>query len=196
MTGDERADVERIVRAEHAAGDLAGAATRVLRSYGPEVLGFLVAALRDDREASEVYARACADLWVGLPAFRWECSLRTWLYTLARNAAHAYRRDPHRRRRVGLEEHPELDEIAARDRTATAPYLRSESKIRVRELRATLSPDDQMLLTLRVDRAMSWCEIALVMGDGDDPARAAAALRKRFERVKERLRAMVAPASP
>jgi RNA polymerase sigma-70 factor, ECF subfamily len=142
-----------------------------------------------------VYARACADFWAGLPAFRWECSLRTWVYTLARNAAHAQRRDPHRRRRVGLDEHP-IDDIEAHERTATAPYLRSDAKIRVRALRESLAPDDQMLLILRIDRAMSWSEIALVMGGGDDPVRAAAALRKRFERIKDRLRALAAPASP
>ena len=189
--------MERLVRADHHAGHLAEAATRTLRAYGAEVLGFLVAVLRDERDAAEVYSRACADLWSGLPGFRWESSMRTWLYALARNAAHAHRRDPHRRRRVGLDEHPEVEDIPARERTATAPYLQSESKIRVRRLRESLSPDDQMLLILRIDREMSWNDIARVMGDGEeDLVRAAAALRKRFERVKDRLRTLVATASP
>jgi hypothetical protein len=45
---------------------------------------------------------------------------------------------------------------------------------------------------LRVDRQMSWMDIARVMeGDGaDDPSRHAATLRKRFERLKDRLRSM------
>lgn len=195
MTAEGRAEVERLVQADCRDDRLAEAATRTLRAYGPEVLGFLVAVLRDERDAGEVYARACADLWSGLPRFRWESSMRTWLYTLARNAAHAHRRDPHRRRRVALDDHPEVQDIPARDRTATAPYLQSESKLRVRRLRESLSPDDQMLLILRIDRDMSWNDIARVMGDGDDLVRAAAALRKRFERVKERLRTLADVAS-
>jgi hypothetical protein len=57
-----------------------------------------------------------------------------------------------------------------------------------------------MLLYLRVDRGMEFREIAVAMARGDvtltvaelDPA--AARLRKRFERVKERLRSLAAEA--
>ena len=49
------------------------------------------------------------------------------------------------------------------------------------------------LLVLRVDRRMPWRDIARVMADdGDDLERLSASLRKRFERVKERLRAHLA----
>jgi hypothetical protein len=48
---------------------------------------------------------------------------------------------------------------------------------------------------LRVDRRMPWRDIARVMADdGDDLERLSASLRKRFERVKERLRAHLAGA--
>lgn len=170
-------------------------ATVALREYGPEILGLLLAVLRNDEDAAEVYAQFCEDLWAGLPRFRWESSLRTWGYVLARHAIHAFRRDPHRRRRVGLSKHPELEEIEARARTTTLICLRSETKNRIKHLRESLSPDDQMLLILRVDRQMAWNDIAMVMGQGTasaDLARSVAALRKRFERVKERLRMLVA----
>jgi RNA polymerase sigma-70 factor (ECF subfamily) len=61
-------------------------------------------------------------------------------------------------------------------------------------LRQTLPPDDQMLLILRVDGGMDFRELAVAMAANDavsDDAeldREAARLRKRFERVKERLR--------
>jgi RNA polymerase sigma-70 factor (ECF subfamily) len=171
-------------------------ATTALREYGPEVLGFLVATLRNHEEAAEVYAQFCEDLWAGLPRFRWESSLRTWAYALARHAAYAARRDPHRRRRVGLSEHPALAEIEVAVRTATAKYLRSDVKNRVSHLRESLEPDDQMLLILRVDRRMSWNDVALVMGGAGEPGPRAATLRKRFERVKERLREMVQSDGP
>jgi RNA polymerase sigma-70 factor (ECF subfamily) len=190
--GDSRADLERRIRIAHQSGDLRDAATLAIREYGPEVLGFLVAVLRDHEEAAEVFAQFCEDLWRGLPRFRWESTLRTWAYTLARHGAQAFRRDPHRRRRAALSEHPEIAEIEARVRTQTVTYLRSEVKDRVTRLRESLEPDDQMLLILRVDRQMSWIDIAHVMqADGaDEASRHAATLRKRFERVKDRLRTM------
>jgi len=190
MVGEARAELERGLREEHEAGRIASAATLAIREYGPEVLGFLVAVLRSNEDAAEVFAQFCEDLWAGLPRFRWDSSLRTWAYTLARHAAYAFRRDPHRRRRVGLSEHPEVAELEMQARTATATWLRSDVKNRVSRLRASLEPDDQALLILRVDRQMSWNDVALVMGGEDDLSRRATALRKRFERVKDRLRAL------
>ena len=60
-------------------------------------------------------------------------------------------------------------------------------------------PDDQTLLILRIDRALPWIDIARVMTDEpDEPdlSRHAAALRKRFERLKQRIRDQRASARP
>lgn len=187
------------MRALHERGEMTAVAEGALREYGPEVLGLLVALLRDHVAASDVYADFCSSLWVGLSRFRWESSLRTWAYTIARNAAARFRRDPLRRRGVTLDDCPEVEEIAAHPRTATATFRRTEVKESLSALRRSLDPDDQMLLVLRVDRALAWDDIARIMtGDGetvDDAAsrrRAAAALRKRFERIKEEIRSRVA----
>jgi RNA polymerase sigma-70 factor (ECF subfamily) len=195
MVGEVRTELERRLRDEHAHGRMASAATIAIREYGAEVLGFLVAVLRSNEDAAEVFAQFCEDLWSGLPRFRWDSSLRTWAYTLARHAACAFRRDPHRRRRVGLSEHPEVAELEAHVRTATVTWLCSDVKHRVQRLRESLEPEDQTLLILRVDRQMSWNDVAMVMrGENErsdeDVSRRAAVLRKRFERVKERLRAL------
>jgi RNA polymerase sigma-70 factor (ECF subfamily) len=72
-------------------------------------------------------------------------------------------------------------------------------KNQVRALREKLDPDDQMLLVLRVDRQLSWRDLALVMGANPEEApgsqpdeatieREAVRLRKRFERVKAELK--------
>jgi RNA polymerase sigma-70 factor (ECF subfamily) len=62
--------------------------------------------------------------------------------------------------------------------------MRTDVKQGVAKLRERLDPDDQTLLILRVDRDLSWREVADVMGLGEP------ALRKRFERIKTRLREM------
>ncbi len=192
---ERRAEVEAKVREACDAGQLCDAATLAIESYGPEILGYLVAVTRNEADAGEAFAMFSEDLWRGLEKFRWEASLRTWAYTVARNAMHRMLRDPHRRveRRIPLSQSPEAQNVALRVRTQTLPYLRTEVKDRVAELRRELDPEDQTLFILRLNRKMSWNEIASIMGaegelDDTERKRQAARLRKRFERAKEILR--------
>lgn len=187
--------VEAELQKLHAAGDFGAAATLALRHYGPEVLGFLVAVRRDAQAAAEIFSQFCEDLWVGLPRFAWHSSFRTWAYTLARHAFVRHGKDPFGRRRRPLSEQPHLSALEQQIRTRTLTYLRTETKHRVARLRERLEPDEQALLILRVDRGLAWREIALVMAEGEggpdvDAARAAA-LRKRFERIKAKLKALL-----
>ena len=61
-------------------------------------------------------------------------------------------------------------------------------------IRAALDDDERALLVLRVDRQMSWNDVARVMASDDDGdsdgqlAKVAARLRKRFQSVKETIR--------
>jgi RNA polymerase sigma-70 factor (ECF subfamily) len=173
------------------AGRLHDAATKAVEGYGPEVLGFLVTLLRDESSANEVFSQTCEDLWKGLGRFEGRSSLRTWFYVLARHAATRFRRAPHRRpgRRVGLSE---VSEIAERVRSRTLAHLRTEVKNSFAAIRDALSEDDRALLVLRVDRSLSWNEIAQVFLPGAHPeesvAQVAAKLRKRFERLKVEIR--------
>ncbi len=175
--------LEAAIRERAAAGDAKGAATRALEGYGGELLGYLVAACGDASVADEVFAMACEDLWRGLPSFRFESSMRTWLYVLARHAHARYRRSPHERRRRELSE---ISEVALEVRTATRPWLKTAVKDRFTALRDELPEEDRELLILRVDRQMAWEDVARVLGEGEDP-RAVARVRKRFSLLKQRL---------
>jgi RNA polymerase sigma-70 factor, ECF subfamily len=169
-------------------------ATALLQLFGPELQGFLVAILKDEEAAADVYGQFCEDFWRGLAGFRGECSERAWMYTLARHAAYRWLRSPARVRLVPLSCHPAPAEVPAPERTETAPHLKSAARDVVSAFRARLSPDEQALLTLRVDRGLEWLEIARVLSDeGTDTSasaltRKSAALRKRFERLKQQLR--------
>ena len=180
------ADIRHLVEA----GDAPRAATLALRAYGPEVLGFLVGMLRNEADASDVFAAFSERLWKGLPRFAWGCSLRTWCYVLARNEAHRFARGELQRRgrNVAIEA---AEDIAERVRTETLPFLRTAVRDAVDELRATLSPDDRALLILRVDRELAWEDVALALKGGEltpaDLRRETARLRKRFQLVKERI---------
>ena len=174
-------------------GDEALAVTRALEGYGPEILGFLTGVLRDSDAAADAFSMFCEDLWRGLAQLRQQHALRAWMYTVARHAAARYRRAPYESRRKPLSYAP-LAELEARVRTQTLTFLRTESRSAVDRLREQLTPDERALLILRLDRRLGWSEIATVMaepGSASSPEqlkRDAALLRKRFERVKERLR--------
>ena len=185
-------DAEQRIDAFLRAGDLNAAATVAIETYGPEVLGFLVTFLRDSVDAREVFSQACEDLWRGLGRFERRSTLRTWFYVVARHAASGYRRSPHRnpRRAVPLSQ---ISDVVAAVHSRTLPYLRSEAKSRLAIIRDSLEEDDRALLVLRIDRALTWQEVARVFaGDGQSEEtiqRTAARLRKRFQSLKEKIAA-------
>jgi len=191
----DREHLEAEIRRRCEQADWAGAATRALEGYGPEVLGFLYAALNDEDDARDGFSIFSEALFLGLPGFRWQCQFRTWAYALARSAMCRVLRDPRRAdRHVALSQVPEMALRVEGIRTTTLPFLRSEVKARVRSLRQALEPDDQTLLNLRIDRGMAWRDVAMVMvgadASDDELARETASLRKRFERIKQRIRAL------
>ena len=192
---ETQANEDQRVRQAVESGDAAGATTLVLQRFAEPVMGYLVNVLRDEGDASEVFALFAEDVWQGLPRFQWRASLRTWVFTLARNAAHRYRKQPHRRaeRNQALSDHEQVSQMIAQVRERTLVHLRTETKTRVQALREQLDEEEQTVLMLHVDQQLSFPELARVMlGEAqDDPAaleREAARLRKRFQVIKRRLR--------
>jgi RNA polymerase sigma-70 factor (ECF subfamily) len=154
-----------------------------LRAYGPGVLGYLENVLGDADDARDVFQKLAEDLWEWLPEYRGG-SLRAAAYRIGRHAASRFRREAWRRRRERMRT-TMASRIAAsiaspESRLATGP------KDRLERLRAALDPDERTLLILRLDREMSWNEVAEVLSEDGAPVDSAAA-RKRFERVKDRL---------
>ena len=184
---DAREAGEQAIRAQCDAGAHSEATTAALRLYGVELLSFLRALAESHDLAAEAFAELGEDVWKGMPRFRWESSLRSWLYALARNALGQLRRDPRRRRdrNLPLSLAPEM---AAVVRTVTLEIQRTEVKDEFRALREQLAPDEHELLLLRLDRGLAWKDIARILGGDDQLDARAAALRKRFERAKERLK--------
>jgi RNA polymerase sigma-70 factor (ECF subfamily) len=196
MTGDpeaaRRAAVEQQLSAHLDRDEPAAAVTLALRTYGTEILRFLVAATRDAGAAEEAFSHFCLLLWEHLPRFRRECSFRTWSYVMARTALSELvaRR---RRQRAEVTLSGEAAEVAARVRSQTREYLRTEAKHRLAGVIARLDEEDRMLLLLRVQRRLSWAEVTRVLAGEPAPSaallsRRSAALRKRFERLKQIVR--------
>ena len=165
---DLEADITRLLEA----GDLPAAASVIMRGYGPAILGYLFGLTRDEDRADDVFLQFCEDLWRGLPGFRRDSSSRTWVYTVAWHAWLRQERDAYRRHGRPLASE-EMSRLAAEVRSTTALHLKSEVKDAVARLREQLSPAEQSLLVLRVDRELSWGEVAAVMSSPEDPLESA-----------------------
>jgi len=178
MTSDDQ------IRALLAAGDARGAATAALQAQGRDVLGYLRALLRDEHLASDAFSVFAEHLWRGLPTFRFEASLRTWALRLAWHAALNVKGEAWNRRvrrlRTG-----EASVLAEQLRTATAVRVDRQRQV-LEKLRTGLSDEECSLLVLRIDKALPWQEVAAIMA-AEGCAVDAAAVAKRFERLKEKL---------
>ncbi len=166
--------------------DFERAATLAIRGYGPEILGYLVVLMRDREVAAELFAQFGEALWKGLPRFRAESTFRTWAYAVAWRIAKRAQRDRRRNRARRLDT-DELSGIAAEVRSQTESFLKSAARERLSVMRASLTPLEQSILTLRIDRDMSWREVAEVLDDPEQRMNELA-VRKRFERLKTKLR--------
>jgi RNA polymerase sigma-70 factor, ECF subfamily len=176
------ADIARLLEA----GDDRAATAAIVRGYGPAILGYLAALAREPDRADDAFSQFCEDLWHGLPGFRRDASVRTWVYTLAWHAWLRCERDAFRRRGRAFAS-DEMSRLAAEVRSTTALHLKSDAKDAVARLREQLTPAEQSLLVLRIDRGLAWSEVASVMSTPEELLDAQT-VAKRFQRVKSRLR--------
>ena len=182
---------EDAIRSAHQSGDMKEAVRLGLELYQVEVYSFLCARLRSEADAHEVFSQLAEDVVRGIAKFGWRASFRTWFYTLARNAAVRFETSQAQR----AKRHDPLSQVSdpvAVERSRTRPYLRTDVKDRFAALRESLSPEEQSLLVLRIDRGLSWDEVARIMYDGDDEddkalERHTTNLRQRFRQLKIRL---------
>ena len=197
MDPGARAELEQRVRDAVERGDVSSAVTSTLEGYGPELFGFLMAVHPDEADAQDAFSERAEGVWLGLTTFAWESTLRTWVYAIARNIMRANRRKAARReRRVARVGDSAIEAVAAKVRTETLTFLRTEQRTRVQALRDALPEEDRILLILRIDRQLAWDELARVMAatgpggalDNAAVTKESARLRKRFQLVKERLR--------
>jgi RNA polymerase sigma factor (sigma-70 family) len=173
--------------------DFDGVIAAAIAGYGDELYGFLLGLAGDAARADDVFSAMCERMWKGLAKLRWDSSFRVWAYTIARNEFLRSTREANRaRKQVPVSEIASVQQAIEKLRTATPVYRRTEVKDRFAHVRAQLPPEDHMLLGLRLDRQMAWTEIARILGSEEASlAREAAALRKRFERLKIRLRELL-----
>ncbi|MDJ0763882.1 MAG: sigma factor [Myxococcota bacterium] len=190
--------VEPHIRGAFKKADFDTAATLFMQHFGSEIVSFLAGRLKGEAaDVSEVFSQFAEDFWRGLPNFRWRTTIRGWAYALARNAAYRYIQQVDRQREREItynSKSANFARLVSEIRAETKRHLRTEVKDQLRALREQLDMDDQTLLVLRVDRQLSWKELAVVLSDmGEQMERSdiiqwSARLRQRFQTIKKRLK--------
>jgi RNA polymerase sigma-70 factor (ECF subfamily) len=144
------------------------AATRLVERHAPAVARFVASLGRGagadlDEVVQDTFVRAFASL----DGFRAESSLRTWLFTIARNLCRDRQRNARwRRNEVAIEEQHAITEVDALDGAVA-----NETEGRLRHAVTTLSPMQREVFTLRVADGMSYKEIAAVLDTSEGAAR-------------------------
>ncbi|HEX6807775.1 MAG TPA: RNA polymerase sigma factor [Gemmatimonadaceae bacterium] len=162
-TADEPDDDALIARWR--SGDERAATLLVERHAMP--LARFVAGLGERRDVEEVVQDTFVRAFGSLDGFRGESSLRTWLFTIARNLVRDRARGRKGRRDVvSIEEWH-----AATEHDALDAAVADETEARMRRAVETLTPMQREVFTLRVTDGMSYKEIAAVVSSTEGAAR-------------------------
>lgn len=159
------------------------AATETIRAYGPQILGYLTRVLGTRDAAADAFSLFSEQLWKGMARFEGRSTVRVWAYRVAWSAAQRVAGETYRQRRTRLRTSMASRPAAEVLSTAAGASPRGDD---MDELRSQLTPAERALLVLRLDHQLPWAEVAEMMGAEGEPVDAAM-LRKRFERLKEKL---------
>jgi RNA polymerase sigma-70 factor (ECF subfamily) len=162
-TADEPTDGALIARWR--SGDERAATLLVERHATP--LARFVAGLGERQEVEEVVQDTFVRAFASLDGFRGDSSLRTWLFTIARNLV----RDRARSRK-GARDVVSIEEWhAATEHDALDAAVADETEAQMRRAVETLTPMQREVFTLRVTEGMSYKEIAAVVSSTEGAAR-------------------------
>lgn len=182
-------NLEADIEAACKRGDILGATEVAIRLYGREIFNFLVDRLRSTVDADDVFSLVCSDIFRGISSFRWDSKLRTWAYTIARHRMYRFRKKAARQRAaVPISEVESADESGLRQtaRKLTSNWRRTSKKSAIQDFRRELDPADQDILIFRIDRRMSWKDVARSLQDPDAKPLEGAALKTEVNRIKAR----------
>lgn len=190
--GSTREALERAIRSHLSRAEHEEAADLTVQGYAAEIYGFLLSFHGDEKAAGAVFASMKERLGRELPTLPAEISCGASAYAIARRAAVSHDRERGRLDALGstLPVGSARRSSVRRDFGETAKYPSTEQHSRFTALRQSLPREDQELLVLRVDRELTWRELAFVLHEGveapseADLVRGAARLRERFRRIK------------
>ena len=190
VTGEARVeDPDRALVAAAVAGDRGAFEALVLR-HQTRIVNYAMAIVKDPADAEDVAQETFIRAYRSLTRFRGESSFKTWLYTIATNAA---RTGLERRGRRSRLEDESLDDEAAPLAAGDVPAggVDAETTLVRREsidrALATLPPDLRVAVVLRDVEGLDYKEIAAATGAP------IGTVESRIFRARQRLRPLLRP---
>jgi RNA polymerase sigma-70 factor (ECF subfamily) len=164
-SGASRPDEELVREARE--GD-EGARGELVDRHHAVVYRTVLGILGDADDAADATQETFLRAFRALGRFRGDARFRTWLLTIATNAARGMHRKRERRREKPLDDAPE---VVAPGRDSSDAASDAEETERVRTLLARLPEKQRLAVQLRTQEGMSFKEIAQVIGSSEGAAR-------------------------
>ena len=177
ITADEAQAIEKLIAEQQYKEALA----RCARAYSAPLGRLCMALTGSQAEAEELTQETLIAAYDGFPQFRFEGSVRSWLFGIARRICGRHN-EMKNRRQARLR----LVHDTGRGVDAGELHLERERAIRARNALADLKPSEREAVVLRYDGGLSFREVAAACGVDE------AAARKRVSRALSRLREALA----
>jgi RNA polymerase sigma-70 factor (ECF subfamily) len=172
-------DAEQVLLHRLRAGDRAAFAAWV-QQHQRALFAVAWRYVKNDQDAQDVVQAAFIRAWQGLPTFRGDSSLRTWLYRIAVNLALNHKRDARGRPSGEIPEH-----AASPEQPVVARLAEAEMHDRLTAAVDELPKKQRLVVELRVQQDLSFREVAEIVESTEDSAKA------NFHHALKRLRALL-----
>ena len=149
---DERRWVEKILSADSQAFEA------FVQQFQKPVFYTVLRFVNRVEIADEITQKTFIRAYQALSRFKFECSLKTWILTIAVNLAKTHLKQE--KRWVSLEDQ-KLDLEFTED--ASHLFQKEEDRIRLHQLLKALSPAQQTVVKLRIQEEISFKEIAQIL---------------------------------
>ena len=139
-----------------------GAATRFYRAYAPKLRRFLVAKLPSETDAEELLQDIFLSVFDSLPIYRGECSVISWIYSIARHEVADFYRKRYVRELVE-KTNPLFEELMETVETPEKVWDKTKKRAQFFAVYKGLNQSYQDILSYRYELSMSVKEIAAKM---------------------------------
>lgn len=151
--------MEEQIRAAIGAGRSSEALELILHAYRTKVFHLACSLLDDRADAEEAAQEAFLRIWKGLPGFRGQSALSTWIYAITRNTCLSWRQRHRRPATVSLDDQPVRSAVEAWH-VARQPR---ETRTDVLRLLPLVSQNHRQVLTLYYLEGKSYEEVARML---------------------------------
>lgn len=157
--GHNGSSVEEAIGEAMRAGRQEEALELILHAWRRKVFHLACALLEDRADAEEAAQEAFLRIWKGLPGFRGQSSLSTWIYAVTRNTCLSYRQASRRPVSLPLDEEP----VRAAVEAWHAARQPKESRVDLLRLLPQLPEQHRRVLTLYYLEGKSYEEVAQML---------------------------------